>query len=538
MTFVFRNTTLENILGISNIEYSGYGDISYFNISADQLVWFYEIPVSFDRIKLKFEIESWFNNIQLIYNSIPNGKTFLIVTLTNNFSPKFQSSDYSLESSIHSFNNSIISFAQGKPNVKIIDISEFTSRFNPEQLIDWRYYFMSKIQINPKLSNLFKTWFSRKIEEISFIRKKCIVLDLDNTLWGGILGEDGIAGIKIGGEYPGNAFLMFQEFLIELSKNGIIITICSKNNENDVLELWEKNPHIKLGKEFISSYRINWANKAQNIKEIAEELNIGLDSMVFIDDNPAERELIKQSLHQVVVPDFPEKPYLLPEFSKQLLDNYFSIYSVTEEDKKKTEQYKANSERANSQKFFVNFNDYIKSLEIEIAIDEANTFNITRIAQMTQKTNQFNLTTKRYTDSDIIEILNKGGKIYVLSVKDKFGDSGITGCIIVTKDETEWSIDSLLLSCRILGKGIETAFVKQILSLLKAEDINRVSATYLPTEKNIQVVDFYDKLGFTLWFEDAISRAKHYLLDLQKADLTIEKYYKIQHNLIDERTNI
>jgi FkbH-like protein len=394
-------------------------------------------------------------------------------------------------------------------------------------LIDWKYYFLSKIQLNPRLSKPFKEWFGEKIDAIMHKRKKCIVLDLDNTLWDGILGEDGIEGIKIGGYYPGNAFSMFQQSLLELSKTGIILTVCSKNNEQDVLDVWKSNPYLTLTKEHFAAFRINWNNKADNIKELAEELNIGLDSFVFVDDNPSEREMIRQLLPMVEVPDFPEQPYLLPIFFENIQKRFFCIYSLTEEDKAKTDQYKANALRLETQKNFSDFSGYLKSLEMELTIQKVNSFNITRIAQMTMKTNQFNLTTIRYTEDDIQRLVDANEQVFCVSVKDKFGDNGITGAIILKKaDEYSLEIDSLLLSCRILGKGIETAFVYQILKLLKEQKIKSILASYIPTSKNEQVKDFYDKIGFILIDEN--HEKKKYFIDLQNYSFVLEPYYKIE----------
>jgi FkbH-like protein len=406
-------------------------------------------------------------------------------------------------------------------NLKVIDFHEFTSRYTARDLFDWKFYFISQMGLNPALHKDFKAWFDSKMESIALKRKKCLVLDLDNTLWGGVLGEDGIDGIQIGGDYPGKAFLYFQEALLELSKSGVILTICSKNNEQEVLEVWNKNPFLILKKENFATYRINWKDKATNIKELAEELNIGLDSFVFVDDNTTERELVKQLLPMVEVPDFPEQPYELPAFFQKLVNKYFKVYSITDEDKKKTQQYKANASRAQEQRSFGDFKEFLKSLNIQITIEEANEFNIQRIAQMTQKTNQFNLTTRRYTDADVRLFMKEGWKIWCLSVADKFGDNGITGCIMVNENQ----IDTLLLSCRILGKGIEFAFVKKVLALLKDIGISELTATFIPTAKNAQVASFYDKCGFELGTEK--EGVKYYSLSLSDANLAIEDYYHI-----------
>ena len=223
----------------------------------------------------------------------------------------------------------------------------------------------------------------------------------------------------------------------------------------------------------------------------------------------------------VSVPEFPAQPYGLPDFFKSLVDNYFKVYSLTEEDKNKAAQYKANAERAKAQESFSDFGAFLESLDIRLTIQQANEFNIPRIAQMTQKTNQFNLTTRRYTDSDVKAFLASGWKIWCLSVADRFGDNGITGAIMVNGDE----IDSLLLSCRILGKGIEVAFVKAVLSMLKEQGLKTLRACYVPTAKNSQVHDFYDRCGFTPYtVEDGV---KKYEINLECADLQIEKYYHL-----------
>jgi len=410
-------------------------------------------------------------------------------------------------------------------NLKIIDTLDFLHHYSKDQWIDWKYFFVSQSSINPRLASDFRTWYSRKIDEIISRRKKCIILDLDNTLWGGVLGEDGIDGIKIGGDYPGNTFLYFQESLIELSKKGIILAICSKNNLQDVLDAWKKNPYIILNQKYISAYRINWNDKATNIDELSQELNIGLDSCVFVDDNPTERALVKQMLPMVEVPEFPEHPYDIPSFFESLVEKYFSIYRITAEDAAKTDQYRANVKRANEQKKFSDYNEYLKSLEIKIQIQKANEFNIPRIAQMTQKTNQFNLTTHRYTESDVTSQVSEGWVIRCIDVADKFGDNGITGAIMIPVNGQSATIDTFLLSCRILGKGIEVAFLSEVLNELKNMGVKTVYASYIPTLKNGQVKEFYDQMGFCLLNKDN-NEQKSYEITLDK-EFEIKSIYKI-----------
>jgi FkbH-like protein len=281
-----------------------------------------------------------------------------------------------------------------------------------------------------------------------------------------------------------------------------------------------------LRKKHFAAYRINWNNKVENIKDIVAELNIGLDSVVFIDDSPAERELVKQMLPEVSVPEFPAYPYLYPVFVKQLTDNYFSTYQLTKEDILKTRQYKENAERVQYKNRFTDLKSYLYSLKIELIIERLNEFNIIRFAQMTQKTNQFNLTTHRYTETDIQNISEAGGLVYGLRVKDKFGDNGLTGLIIIKVDEQAANIDTFLLSCRILGKDIEYAFLTYVLIKIKNDGIKHVFAEYDKTLKNIQVENFYERCGFEI--KNCLPDHKHYELVLDKAVLALSDIYKME----------
>ena len=282
-----------------------------------------------------------------------------------------------------------------------------------------------------------------------------------------------------------------------------------------------------LRKEHFSAWRINWRNKADNIRELSEELNIGLDSLVFVDDNPTERELVRQMLPMVEVPEFPKQSYMLPDFLISLSDRYFRVYSVTEEDRRKTEQYKANASRTQERKKFVDFDQYLQSLEIEMRIEPMNSFNVSRIAQMTQKTNQFNLTTRRCSESDLMGFSSEGWLIYCLSVKDRFGDNGITGAVLLRPIDGGYEIDSFLLSCRILGKGIEEAFLSGILNILRNRSVKLVKASYIPTAKNMQVSGFYERTDFVLDSQDK-DGSKFYHLNMG-AEIKIPSYYKITY---------
>lgn len=522
--FIFRNQTIEPFFDGTDYSFSGYEDISTIE-DAERYIWFYLPNYKTDHSILSQEIDFYRNLLNMAISRIENNKMVLVFTIDIIYKIDFQTSSHILEDAVSHYNNNVYQLAEEHNNIKIIPISSFYNQLDMPQAIDWRFYYISQMPLSPKVAPLFKTWFAEQVDSIELKRKKCIVIDLDNTLWGGILGEDGINGIALGETYPGSAYRYFQEFLLDLSRNGIILTVCSKNNENDVLEAWENNPNMILRKEHFATYRINWNNKADNIREIAEELNIGLDSLVFIDDNPTERELVKQMLPTVEVPDFPKHPYFYPNFAKSLVDRYFRIYALTNEDLSKTQQYKENAARARFEQSFTDYADYLKSLDIELTIESISNSNIARFAQMTQKTNQFNLTTKRYTETDLMNMTDNGALIYGLRVKDRFGDNGLTGLIIINPDNKTAIIDSFLLSCRILGKNIELHFVNYILNHLKSIGIEAVESKYIKTSKNSQVSDFYDKLGFKLALEQ--DDEKSYKMDLLSFNYNESPIYKI-----------
>lgn len=524
--FVFRNQTVEPFLGDNDVAYSGYGDISFVPQDASKYIWFYQIPVNTNDEQLASEIGEYFNMLQLVVGQIDENKDILVFTLVHLFRCRLVGDSVAVDEAVSQFNSDVRQLSKTHKNLHLIDFSEFAEQYPADQLVNWKFYMISQTLLNTKLAKDFSEWFTHVERELELKRKKCLVLDLDNTLWGGILGEDGADGIKIGGDYPGKAFYYWQQALLELSKTGVILTICSKNNEQDVEELWKRNPFIVLRKEHFSAWRINWNDKASNIQELAKELNIGLDSMVFLDDNPAERLLVSQTLPMVAVPEFPSKPYELMPFFKHLVTTYFRVYTITDEDRQKTAQYKANAQRAAARSQFVDMEAYLSSLDMRIDIISANEFNISRIAQMTQKTNQFNLTTHRYTESEINQLLVEKWKIFCISVSDRFGDNGITGTVFFKPmSGKQFEIETLLLSCRILGKGIEQAFLSFCLNLLKKEGVQKIHASYLPTAKNSQVSDFYDRMGFTL--TDIRNECKYYELPLHEA-FPIKPYYKIE----------
>jgi FkbH-like protein len=520
---VYRNHTVEHLFKKLDAYYSGYGDIMESAEEADSIIWFYFPTLKVANEALAEEINTYFDRLQFVIDQNPS-KPVLVFLLTDKLSNKWSDNDFTVQNAVNNFNNKVIQLAQERANIQFVSIKDFTDNYSKKELIDWKFYYISEMIISPKLGKAFNKWFKLKLKSLASKRKKCLVLDLDNTMWGGILGEDGVDGIQIGDTYPGNAFKAFQENVLEASKNGIILALCSKNNESDVEEAWEKNPFIVVKKEHVATYRINWQNKAANIAEIASELNIGLDSLVFIDDNPAERTIVKQTLPEVAVPDFPDHPYQMNAFFWQVMNDYFQIYTLTKEDKAKTHQYIENANRREAQKNFVDMDTFLSSLEMELEVQSANQFNINRIAQMTQKTNQFNLTTQRYIASDIQNFVDNGDLVYCLAVKDKFGDNGITVATIIELNGETAYFNTFLLSCRILGRGIENTFMYYLLNELRAKGIKKVKAVYIPSKKNKQTLVFYERFGFEV-YNTKEDGTKEYQLELEK-EFSIKDYYK------------
>lgn len=517
MIFVFRNNTVEPFFGADHT-FSGYDDISMIP-DAESYVWWYQVPLRYNVQQLLEELNSYIGKIDYVVKNVSASKIFYAFTISPTILQTIELSCNSLQESIYQYNAHIYQLSKIHGNVKVIDIYDFLHNYSANELIDWKYFFTAQIPYNPQIARDFRRWWQRQQQAIQLQRKKCLVLDLDNTLWAGILGEDGVGAIQMSGDYPGKAYHYWQEGLKELKNSGVMLAICSKNNLHDVEEVWQKRADMLLQPSDFVAMRINWQDKATNLRELADELNIGLDSFVFVDDNPTERELIKQQLPMVTVPDFPEQPYLLSNLYQQLVRQYFSVYTLTDEDREKTKQYVANMQRREASIGFANLDDFIASLDIRLSICPVNDITLSRVAQMTQKTNQFNLTSHRYTEQDLYLLLENGAQIWTLSVADKFGDSGITGCIIITANA---EIDTMLLSCRVLGKGIENAFLHYVLMHCGFEN---VCAQYIRTAKNSLVTDFYEKSGFELVSQD--SEHKYYKKDIIANKIEVKQLYTI-----------
>ena len=399
--------------------------------------------------------------------------------------------------SVETLNANLRDTFKNDTQVLVFDYNSFCSRIGKQNIMDYKMYYLADIKLDwrhvPELCNEYLAY----IKPIMSMTKKCIVLDLDNTLWGGIIGEDSLEGIKLGHEPEGRPFLEFQKYLLSLFNRGVILAINSKNNMDEALAVFQKHPYMILKEENFASMQINWNDKISNMRAIADEINIGTDSLVFIDDDKLSREMIRKALPEVLVVDLPEDHSI---YLKTIIGiNDFNTFYITEEDKKKGRMYAEHRRRKEFKKAATDITEYLKDLGMIVTIENANSFNIQRISQLTQKTNQFNMTTRRYMEEDIKQF-SKNNNFFVISVKveDKFGDNGITGAAIVEKNADEWRIDTFLLSCRVIGRRIEETLLAYILKESKKEKVKTLIGEFIPTKKNIPAKDFYKNNGFRL----------------------------------------
>jgi len=386
-------------------------------------------------------------------------------------------------------------------NTILIDIDKVLAEVSIEKSVDFRNYYSSKALYSLEFYKHYAEYLKPVFLSANGRAKKALILDCDDTLWKGILGEDGFDGIEMSSQSKhGAVFEEFQHLVLELEKRGILIGLCSKNNEQDVNELIESHPDMCIKDQHIIIKKLNWDDKASNLEEIAKELNIGLDGIVFVDDSEFEINLVRQLLPQVTTLQVPKELHEFPKFFRENMGMFFGI-SVSGEDLKKTEMYKQEALRKSNEKAFGNLEDYLRSLELAINVYVDDRSLIPRMSQLTQKTNQFNLTTKRYTEADIEHFIDdKNFVLFAFDAKDRFGDTGVVGLSIVQLDFTNKSaiIDSLLMSCRVLGRNMETAFLDFIIGFLRRSNIEYLYAKYVKTSRNMQVSNFYDDYGLCL----------------------------------------
>ena len=403
--------------------------------------------------------------------------------------------EYGIKEIILDLNKKLKELSRNIDSCYVYDFNSFVTKFGEKNILDYKKMNYGDIKINFDIIPHLIYDFLGYVKPILGSNKKCLVLDLDNTLWGNIIGEDGIEGIKIGPYPEGRSFVEFQKVIKALSENGIILAINSKNNQKDAMKAINEHPHMILREKDFSCIKINWNDKISNMREIAKDLNIGLDSIVFFDDDPINRELLRMSMPEVNTIELPKDPSSYAQILRNLND--FNILKITKDDVQRKIMYAQEQNRQKLESSTENLNEYLKKLDIKIKIKLDNEFSISRISQLILKTNQFNLTTKRYQEEEIKEFVEDKTMIVGCSeVDDKFGENGITNVFIIKTKSNEWIIDTFLLSCRIMGRGIEEGIIGKILEIAKNKGIEKITATFIPTEKNKPAENFLKNYGF------------------------------------------
>jgi FkbH-like protein len=381
-------------------------------------------------------------------------------------------------------------------NFYICDISTIQNNFGRKS------FFQSSIYINSEMVlslDILPEIAARTLDIINTLMgkvKKCLIVDLDNTLWGGVIGDDGLENIQLGNLGIGKAFTEFQYWIKKLKNRGIIIAVCSKNTESIAKEPFEKHPDMVLHLDDIAVFIANWENKVTNIKLIQSILNIGFDSMVFLDDNPFERNMVKENIPEITVPELPEDPAEYLEYLYSL--NLFETVSYAKADSERTKQYQIEAQRNIIKNQFSNEDDFLKSLNMVSQVEAFNKFNIPRVAQLSQRSNQFNLRTIRYTEADIEKISQSPNYFpFTFTLEDKFGDNGLI-CVVILKIENQDTlfIDTFFMSCRVLKRSMEEFVLNYIVDFSKNKGYTYLKGEYIPTAKNEMVKNFYKNLGF------------------------------------------
>ena len=432
-----------------------------------------------------------FANKKIIYFNYPEIED----TVFGSYANKVESS-FSFQ--VRKLNYELMKLACQYPNLFICDIAGL------QNMLGRRFMFAPNVYMTTEMVlsvNALPYVASRIVDIIAAIKgqlKKCLILDLDNTVWGGVIGDDGLEGIELGhGLGIGKAFTEFQMWVKKLKQRGIIIRVASKNNEETAREPFEKHPDMVLKLDDIAVFQANWETKVDNIRTIQSVLNIGFDSMVFLDDNPFERNMVCENIPGITVPELPDDPAMYLEYLYSL--NLFETASYSNADKDRTKQYQVEAKRVSLSKSFTNEADFLKSLNMVSAVSGFTRFNTPRVAQLSQRSNQFNLRTIRYTEADIESMANDPNVIDLsFTLEDKFGDNGLIAVVIMKQQDVDTLfVDTWFMSCRVLKRGMENFTLNTMAEYAKEKGYKRIIGEYIPTPKNKMVELHYPNLGFT-----------------------------------------
>jgi FkbH-like protein len=452
-----------------------------------------------------------------------NGDAICILqTLARPLETSFGSLDLALPGTlrhlIDGFNRELAESLGGTQDL-LLDVAGLAESIGLAEWHDPTLWNMAKIPFANRFLPVYADFVCRLIAALRGKSRRCLVLDLDNTLWGGVIGDDGLPGIILGqGDATGEAFLNVQRTALELRERGVVLAVCSKNDDETAREPFRNHPEMLLREHHVAIFQANWNDKATNIRAIAEALSLGLESMVLLDDSPVERGLVREILPEVAVPELPEDPAL---YARALLAaGYFEAVSLSAEDRRRADIYQANALRVALKASAASIDDYLRSLGTTIHFRSFDLLGRARIAQLINKSNQFNLTTRRYSEAQIARLENDPA-FFTLQVRltDRFGDNGIICAVICVRNEQDWQIDTWLMSCRVLGRMVEHAVLDEIARNAGLQGIRRLIGTYLRTQRNKLVEEHYGRLGF-----DLLERADD---GATRWELAVDKYHPL-----------
>jgi FkbH-like protein len=397
------------------------------------------------------------------------------------------------------FNAALREEAGAFANVKMIDSEAIVRSVGQAQAFDWRFYFRSKAPYSGAYMNELARRIAAAARGFGAHFYKVLALDCDNTLWGGVIGEDLVDGIKLGPyDYPGSIYWRMQQEFAALERNGVLLCLCTKNNPADLDEVLRSHPDMVINDAMLAAKKVNWEDKPSNLRALARELNVGLDSIVFLDDSSFECEAVRQQLPMVKVVQVPAALNDYPRVVREIRE-LFLAGGVSDDSRAKTAQYKQRAEVEAARAEFDSHDDFLASLQLKVELSRNARASIARISELSQKSNQFNLTTTRYSVAEIETLMDgAGADVYSLVVGDKFGSAGLTGVAVMRYQGEVATIENFLMSCRVIGRGVEMGVWRQIGADARARGCTELRASFIPSAKNAQVSDFYDRLGLPL----------------------------------------
>lgn len=503
-------------------------DVIYIHTTIKNLKYMPKINDDDQEVQKNLSLE--YKHFKILWDKIKSD--FKAIIIQNNFElPKNRSLGnldgvltFGVTKYINQLNMKFNEYAANNKSIFINDINYLSARVGLDKWYDNKLWYSYKYAISFEAIPHLAQNLANIICGIYGKSKKCLVLDLDNTLWGGVIGDDGVEHIELGLETAiGEAYLQFQKYIGELKDRGITLAISSKN-ERDVVSSGLKHPEMYLKEAEFTSIKANWEPKYLNIKQIAKEINIGIDSLVFIDDNPVERASVKEQLPQVEVPNIQDEVIDYIDYIDR--NGYFESVGISQDDLKRKEYYESNRNREEECTKFTSYEDFLASLEMISEIEFFKPVYLERIAQLTNKTNQFNLTTKRYTLQEIKEIYNNNNVLKIYGrLKDKFGDNGLISVVIGEIKGNDLHVSLWIMSCRVLKRGMELAMFDKIVEFCRQKNVKRIYGYYYKTSKNKMVEGHYQSLGFTL-LEKSDASSK-WVINVEDIQSKKNKYIKV-----------